>query len=122
MIALNYNIHGVEARLVQSTLDQYFSNVKADLYELQQAEYNLMNDSQKLYDLQTEYMNGMVDYSAVVQAERELYKSKADWYKKSMKYLGDSNDLENALNLQAHVLPMVNPYAHIPTINTLPLN
>jgi len=86
--------------MVQPLIDQDFIRVKAALYELQEAEFNLMNDSQKLNDMQREYLAGKVDYSAVERARNELMQSKNVWFAKLLKYLRATNEFEPSVNYQ----------------------
>ncbi|VVC24314.1 Hypothetical protein CINCED_3A006788 [Cinara cedri] len=79
-------------------VDPLYSKVKADLYDLQETELNLMNDSQKLADMQKEYLDGNVDYSSVVRAQREVNNTRKQWYQKALKYLDDSVEFENVVN------------------------
>lgn len=76
--------------LTTDALGQAYVNVQADLYNLHEAELNIMNDTQKLYDMQREYLEGKVDKAAVDKAQAELMKTKMDWYQKLMKYHYDS--------------------------------
>lgn len=86
--------------MVQPLIDQDFIQVKAALYQLQEAEFNLMNDSQKLNDMQREYLAGKVDYSAVERARNELMQSKTQWFAKVLNYLRATNEFEPSVNYQ----------------------
>lgn len=99
MIAIvNYNVLECEAYLTVPQLTNAYLNVQKDLLELQQAELNLMNDSQKVYDLLNQYLAGRIDKSAVEAAQAELLRSKTDWHKKTMQYLADTANFEPASN------------------------
>lgn len=87
------------------SLEQAYNTLKTDLYDIQETEFNLMNDSQKLADLQKAYLDGVVDYSAVLQAQKELAKTRAQWLTKALKYINDSAAFEYALYGPITTLP-----------------
>ncbi|XP_060834480.1 uncharacterized protein LOC132917658 [Rhopalosiphum padi] len=97
---ISYNVQNINAQTMEPLIDQDFSQVKAALFEMQEAEYNLMNDSQKLNDMQKEYFAGKVDYSAVERARNELIKSKSKWLIKVLRYLHATNEFEPTVNYQ----------------------
>jgi len=88
------------AQSFEPLIDQDFSKVKASLYELSEAEMNLVDDSQKLNDMQREYFAGKVDLTAVERARNELIKSKSDWFLKVIQYLSATNDFEPTIKYQ----------------------
>lgn len=98
---ISYNVQNINSQsMVQPLIDQDFVAVKAALYELQEAEYNIMNDSQKLNDIQREYLAGRVDYSAVERARNELMQTKSVWFEKVLNYLRATNAFEPSVNYQ----------------------
>lgn len=84
----------VSMNLPSSYAADSLTQVKEDLYDLQVIGMNLMNDSQKLRDVQREYAAGNVGIDAVIDAQNELNQTKNDWYQKSMKYMQDTNQME----------------------------
>lgn len=100
MIAVvNYNVIECEAYLTAPQLATLYLSVQRDMYEMQQAEMSLMTDSQKVYDLLSQYLlTRSVDRTAVDAAQAELLRSRADWYKKVMQYLYDTTLFEPATN------------------------
>lgn len=84
---------GTEGYVIPN-VDRYFNSVKEDQYNLQETEFNLMNDSQKLADMQKAYLAGSVDYSYLERAQRELAKTKNEWFKKALRYLDSSIQFE----------------------------
>ncbi|KAE9537521.1 hypothetical protein AGLY_006544, partial [Aphis glycines] len=98
---ISYNVQNINSQsMVQPLIDQDFMQVKAALYELQEAEFNLMNDSQKLNDMQREYLAGKVEYSAVERARNELMQAKNTWFAKVLNYLRATNAFEPSVNYQ----------------------
>lgn len=79
--------------------------VKFALYKLQEAEFNLMNDSQKLKDMQKEYLAGKVELYAVERARNELMQSKTQWFKDVLQYLSASNEFEPSISYQNSYRP-----------------
>lgn len=100
MVIISYNVLESNALMMQPLIDQDFCAVKASLYELGEAEMNLMDDSQTLNDMQREYFAGKVDYSAVERARNELNKSKNKWFQKVIQYLKATNEFEPTINYQ----------------------
>ncbi|XP_025204390.1 uncharacterized protein LOC112601151 [Melanaphis sacchari] len=98
---ISCNVQNINAQM-EALIDQDFYQVKSSLYDLQEAEFNLMNDSQKLNDMQKEYLSGRADYSAVERARNELIRSKNKWFSKVMRYLHASNEFEPTVNYQAY--------------------
>lgn len=91
---INSNILGSEAVLVAPVnpyLDQQFAQIKKDLYDLIERLFNLITDMQKLQDMQTEYLEGDLDFSAVARADKEVTESQNLLIAKFMQYLIDSN-------------------------------
>ncbi|XP_026812926.1 uncharacterized protein LOC113553665 [Rhopalosiphum maidis] len=97
---ISYNVQNINAQSMEPLIDQDFNQVKAALFELQEAEYNVMNDSQKLNDMQKEYFAGKVDYSAVERARNELIKSKSKMFVKFLRYLYATNEFEPTVSYQ----------------------
>uniref|UniRef100_A0A2S2PKE8 Uncharacterized protein n=1 Tax=Schizaphis graminum TaxID=13262 RepID=A0A2S2PKE8_SCHGA len=112
---ISCNVQNINALSMEPLIDQDLSKVKAALYELQEAEFNLMNDSQKLNDMQKEYLARKVDYSAVERARNELMKSKSKWFLKALKYLYATNEFEPSVNYQNSYLQ--NPYPTMDDLN-----
>lgn len=103
----------------QSVMDQLtdddFYKTKAALYDMQEATCNLMSDSQKLNDMQREYLLGRLDYAYVQQALNELKKSKSKWFSKVINYLSATDEFEPTDIVYPKLYP-ANPY------NTIDLN
>lgn len=53
--------------------------------------FNLMSDVQKLQDMQSEYLESDVDFSAVARASKEVTQTQNQLTSKFMQYLLDSN-------------------------------
>lgn len=127
---ISYNVQNINSQsMVQPLIDQDFIKVKAALYQLQEAEFNLMNDSQKLNDMQREYLAGKVDYSAVERARNELMESKTQWFAKVLNYLRATNEFEPSINYQNAFPPNYYPnqdplddYNNLNNINEMKAN
>lgn len=80
-----------------AVLDQMFKALKTDLYNMQEAEMNLMNDSQKFYNVAMQYLAGNIDYAALVRAQKGMEQTSKNWHKVLLQYVIDENNFGNAI-------------------------
>jgi hypothetical protein len=72
-------------------MDQQYTQMKRDLYDMVERLFNLMSDVQKLQDMQSEYLESDVDFSAVARASKEVTQTQNQLISKVMQYILDSD-------------------------------
>lgn len=95
--------------------------MKVDLYDLVERLFNLMSDVQKLQDMQIEYMEGDVDFSAIARADKEVTQTQNQLISSFMKYLMDSDTYSPRYSyLYPDLYNPHKPTLYSPTIPTNP--